>query len=183
MGAVELHSYNYDDYKSIDATLKENERIELLAGEIVFMAGASAEHQDSVLSIAFALKQQQKEKNSNCIPRIAPFDLKLFRGGSQNVVQPDVMIFCDKKELPCAVFEVLSPSTAHKDKGIKKELYESFGIKEYFIVDTTQGIIDAYCLDHGKYYYIKGFSSEDKLPIECMGVELDLSEVFDVKED
>jgi Uma2 family endonuclease len=179
MGELQLNHYSYDDYLAIDKTLKENERLELIAGEIVFMAGASAEHQDMVGDIFYALKQKQKETKSACHPRIAPYDLKLFRGGSHNVVQPDILLFCDDENLPCAVFEVLSPSTAHKDKGVKKELYESFGIREYFIVDLVQQIIDAYRLDQGKYYYIKGFGASDTLKIECMETEIDLSEIFE----
>ncbi len=180
MGELQLNNYGYEDYLAIDKTLKENERIELIAGEIVFMAGASAQHQDMVGNIFFALKQKQKEIKSPCLPRIAPYDLKLFRGGSHNVVQPDILLFCGKKELPCAVFEVLSPSTAYKDKGVKKELYESFGIREYFIVDTAQQIIDAYRLENGKYYYIKGFGAGDTLVIECMETQIELSEIFEI---
>jgi Uma2 family endonuclease len=180
MGERELTNYGYDEYLSIDATLKENERVELIAGEIYLMAGASAEHQDVVGNIFFSLKQTSKENGDNCLPRVAPYDLKLFRGESQNVVQPDIMIFCDDKELPCAIFEVLSPSTAIRDKGIKKELYESFGIKEYFIVDISMQIIDAYKLENGRYYYIKGFWAADKLKIECMHTEISVAEVFGV---
>ncbi|MGZ8548534.1 MAG: Uma2 family endonuclease [Sulfuricurvum sp.] len=179
MGELQLNNYGYEDYLAIDKTLKENERIELIAGEIVFMAGASAQHQDMVLNIAFALKQKQKETKSPCHPRIAPYDLKLFRAGSHNVVQPDILLFCGEKELPCAVLEVLSPSTAHKDKGVKKELYESFGIREYFIVDIAQQIIDAYRLENGKYYYIKGFGAGDTLAIECMEIQMELNEIFE----
>ena len=180
MGEPQLSNYSYDDYLHIDATLKENERAELIAGEVVFMAGASAEHQDTVGNIFFALKQKGKEANTACLPRVAPYDLKLFRGESQSVVQPDIMVFCEDKELPCAIFEVLSPSTATRDKGVKKELYESFGVKEYFIVDISMQIIDAYRLENGRYYYIKGFSIGDKLSIECMGVEVDVGELFGV---
>lgn len=180
MGELQLHHYTYDDYLAIDKTKKENERLELITGEIVFMAGASAEHQDMVGNIFYALKQKQKEKKSTCVPRIAPYDLKLFRQGSHNVVQPDILLFCDDQQLPCAVFEVLSPSTAHKDKGVKKDLYESFEIREYFIVDLAQQIIDTYRLDNGRYYYVKGFGPGDILKIECMESKINLNDIFEI---
>ncbi len=47
------------------------------------------------------------------------------------------MIFCKNSQTPCIIFEVLSKSTAYKDKSIKKELYEKSGIDEYFLVVTT----------------------------------------------
>ena len=48
MGERELDSYTYEDYLAVDKTLKNGERIELINGEIVFMTGVSAEHQDMV---------------------------------------------------------------------------------------------------------------------------------------
>jgi len=131
MGELKLDRYTYEDYLGIDKTLKEGERIELIDGEIYFMAGASAEHQDIVGDIFFIIKQKAKEGGIKCFPRVAPYDVKLFNGKEKNVVQPDIMIFCGDAELPCALFEVLSPSTAAKDRGVKKELYQRFGIKEF----------------------------------------------------
>lgn len=91
------------------------------------------------------------------------------------------MIFCGDSELPCAIFEVLSPNAAAKDRGVKKELYQRFGIKEYFIIDCSLKIIDAYRLENGRYYYVKGFCTCDKMGIECMGIELDVAELFGVE--
>ena len=174
--AIKLDNYNYQDYLDIDKST--NERVELIDGEIFMMAGASAAHQDTVLNIALILKNIAKDKKSTCIPRIAPFDLKLSRAGNINVVQPDVMLFCESS-IPCAIFEVLSNSTAHKDKGVKKELYERFGIKEYFIVDTTLKIIDKYELNNGKYYYVKGFYIEELMKINCLDKEISIKDVFE----
>ena len=126
--ALKLENYTYDDYLKIDQTTKE--RVELIFGKIYMMAGASANHQDAVLNLAVILKMFTKE-NKNCKPMVAPFDLKLEVENKTNVVQPDVMLFCEE-ELPCAVFEVLSPSTAYKDKTVKKELYEKSGLKSIF---------------------------------------------------
>ncbi len=181
MGELKLESYGYEDYLAIDKTLKNGERIELINGEIYFMAGASAEHQDMVGELFFTIKQKGKEKESRCFPRIAPYDVKLFRGEDKNIIQPDIMIFCEDSELPCAIFEITSPSTASKDRGSKKELYQSFGIKEYFIVDLHLKIIDSYRLEDGKYYYVKGFSACDDMPLLCMGIKIDIAELFGVE--
>ncbi len=176
MEALKLENYTYQDYLDIDKTTKE--RVELIDGLIYMMAGASSAHQDAVLNIAYILKSRIKEKQSSCHPRIAPYDLKLFRGEDKNVVQPDIILYCEDKT-PCAVFEVLSDSTANKDKGVKKELYERFGIKEYFIVDTALKIIDKYELNGGKYYYVKGFNIEDEMLINCLNEEISIQEVFE----
>ena len=174
--ALKLEDYSYQDYLDIDKSTKE--RVELIDGKIFMMAGASAAHQDAVGNIFFTLKNIVKDKKSKCLPRIAPYDLKLFKLRDTNVVQPDVMLFCED-EMPCAVFEVLSDSTAHKDKGVKKELYERFGIVEYFIVDTALKIVDKYELNDGKYYYVKGFYIEQMMKINCLDEEIDIKEVFE----
>ena len=174
--ARKLENYTYEDYLDIDNSTSE--RVELIDGKIYMMAGASAKHQDTVLNIALILKNIAKEKESSCFARVAPYDLKLFRGSDKNVVQPDVMLFCND-ELPCAIFEVLSDSTAYKDKGVKKKLYERFGIKEYFIVDTTLKIVDKYELNRGKYYYVKGFYIEESMKVNCLDEEISIKEVFE----
>lgn len=97
MEAIKLENYTYEDYLDIDRTTQE--RVELIDGQIYMMAGASAAHQDTVGNIFFILKNLSREKE-RCLPRIAPYDLKLFRGEDRNVVQPDVMLFCEE-EIPC----------------------------------------------------------------------------------
>lgn len=176
MEALNLDRYTYEDYLDIDRTTQE--RVEWIDGRIYLMAGASAKHQDTVLNIAFMLKNLVNEKK-RCLPRIAPFDLKLFRGEDKNVVQPDVILFCEDEEIPCAIFEVLSDSTAYKDKSVKKELYERFGVREYFLVDTDLKIVDKFRLENGKYYYVRGFGPDDTMPIDCLDAEIPVAEIFE----
>ena len=137
-------------------------------------------HQDIVLSIAFFLKAISKEKKE-FISRIAPFDLKLKVDDIINVVQPDIMLFCQDKSKPCAIFEVLSPSTALKDKTVKKELYEKSGIKEYFLVNAEYGVVDKFMLIDGKYEYTGAYGAKDELPIECLESSIELKEVFEIE--
>jgi len=173
--ALKLENYSYKDYVDIDNSTKE--RIELIFGKIYMMAGATAQHQDAVGNIFFILKNMSKAKEK-CQPRVAPFDLKLTVDNKTNVVQPDVMLFCDK-ELPCAVFEVLSPSTAYKDKTVKKDLYEKSGIKEYFLINVEYKLVEKFMLVDGVYSYVGVFGLEDTLVIDCMSDEVDAKEIFE----
>jgi len=174
--ALKLENYTYQDYLDIDKSTTE--RVELIFGDIYMMAGASALHQDVVLGIAFVLKNITKEKEK-CLPRIAPFDIKLEVDNSVNVVQPDIMLFCDS-ELPCAVFEVLSPSTAYRDKTVKKELYEKSGIREYFLVNSDFKLIEKFMLMDGKYLYIGAYGVDDKIRLDCLEEDISLKEIFDI---
>ncbi|MDR1702473.1 MAG: Uma2 family endonuclease [Sporomusaceae bacterium] len=72
-------------------------------------------------------------------------------------VIPDAMIVCNRDIIkqsgihgaPDLIVEVLSPSTAKKDKGYKKKLYEKCGVKEYWLVDTDSHSIEVYLLQGG----------------------------------
>ncbi|MCH9740179.1 MAG: Uma2 family endonuclease [Epsilonproteobacteria bacterium] len=172
--ALKLENYTYQDYLDIDQSTKE--RVELIFGKIYMMAGASAEHQDAVLNLGYILKNFTNS-NPKCTPRIAPFDLKLMIQSETSVVQPDVMLFCEN-ELPCAIFEVLSPSTAYKDKTVKKDLYEQNGVQEYFLVNVGFKIIEKFVLQNGKYIYDKTYGIEESITVECIDESFDVKEVF-----
>ena len=175
--ARKLEDYTYEDYLDIDSTTKE--RVELIFGKIYMMAGASAVHQDVVGNIFFILKTRGK-----CKPRVAPYDLKLFcpKEGVRervNVVQPDVMLFCQSDHTPCAIFEVLSPSTAAKDKTVKKELYECARIREYFVVETEYKVVERFVLRDGKYEYVGAYGIEDEMEIGCIKEKIEVAKIFE----
>jgi len=83
-----------------------------------------------------------------------PIDWKI---SENTVVQPDVLIVCKKirkKYLdfpPTLIVEVLSPSTASKDRGEKMELYRTQGVKYYCIVDGQFKKIEIYELLNNSY--------------------------------
>ena len=53
--------------------------------------------------------------------------------------------------VPDMVAEVLSHSTMKRDIGIKKDVYERNGVKEYWIIDPWRETVDTYILRDGKY--------------------------------
>ncbi len=181
MKADDLDNYSYADYLHIDKTTPDEERYELIFGNIYAMSGATALHQDIVGNIFYVLKSKQSK--SGCLPRIAPFDLKIECTGAINVVQPDIILYCQDREIPCAVFEVLSPSTAYKDKGIKKDLYESCDILNYFLIDPLAKTIDKFILKDDVYQYDKcyGIDKEksDTIHIDCIGEDIDVRDFFE----
>ena len=71
-----------------------------------------------------------------------PLDVVL---SAHDVVEPDlILIASDQMEIltpknvqgaPALVIEVLSPSTRRRDLGIKRELFNRGGVREYWIVD------------------------------------------------
>lgn len=87
----------------------------------------------------------------------SPVDVYL---GNDNAVQPDI-IFIAKENLniikegkvkgtPDVVVEVLSNNKKH-DLLLKKNLYETFGVKEYFIINPADKEVISYYLSDKKY--------------------------------
>ena len=53
--------------------------------------------------------------------------------------------------VPDMVAEIFSKSTMKRDVGIKKDVYERNGVREYWIIDPWRETIDVYLLREGKY--------------------------------
>lgn len=151
--------FTYADYKS----WPEGERWELIDGAAYAMSPAPKRmHQSLAIQIAGYLDTYFAGKP--CRPYIAPVDVFLPDADEpldevEHVVQPDAFVVCDKSKLidegvrgaPDFIIEVLSPSTAMKDQTEKRRLYESHGVREYWIVnpETLEAFI--YLLKDGRY--------------------------------
>lgn len=74
-------------------------------------------------------------------------DLVIVARENEDIIHWDKAIF----GVPDMVVEVLSKSTKKNDVTIKKDTYEKFGVKEYWIVDPVMENIDVYVLRDGKF--------------------------------
>jgi Uma2 family endonuclease len=133
-----------------------NTPMELIDGELIVSPPPSDEHQEVVGNIYFFLRQT--------VPAgrvvISPMDIYL---DDNTVLQPDVFWVsgtdsqCRKGEdrrwhgAPDLVIEVLSPSTARRDKATKFELHQKHGAREYWIVDIFLRLIEVYTLVNGNF--------------------------------
>ncbi|MBR4152678.1 MAG: Uma2 family endonuclease [Selenomonadaceae bacterium] len=79
------------------------------------------------------------------------------------LLKPDLSVVLEKNSaiidwfrgifgVPDMVVEVLSKSTRKNDLTIKKDIYETNGVHEYWIIDTYMKAISVYLLQDGKYY-------------------------------
>jgi Uma2 family endonuclease len=91
---------------------------------------------------------------------IAPFDVYLDE--HSNAVQPDIIVVLDNNKniidpeghihgVPDLLVEILSPGNKDFDLIKKKDLYERFGVKEYWIVDPDTKLALCYQIQAGKY--------------------------------
>ena len=61
--------------------------------------------------------------------------------------------------VPDMVAEVFSRSTMKRDIGIKKDVYERNGVKEYWMIDPWSETIQVYLLRDGKYFLDEVYSN------------------------
>lgn len=144
---------------------QESPRCELIAGVIYDMAPApTLAHQRILgnvyrwLHSKFMQKKGGGDEPPQCEVLFSPIDVKL---SEQTIVQPDLVIVCDLAKLhngkyidgaPDLVLEVLSPSTALKDRREKKAEYEKAGVKEYLLVNPIEHTIEYYQLNQESCY-------------------------------
>lgn len=136
-----------DDYK---------ERFELIDGKIIMMSPRPRIDHSRALDNIFS-EFRTYLKGKKCEAFADSVDVYL---DEKNHFIPDVMIICNKniitdlniQGVPDLVVEVLSPSTAKNDKGIKKDIYEKFGVKEYWIVNTVDKSVEVYLNNNGRFY-------------------------------
>lgn len=121
--------------------LPEGTLAELINDSIYMSPSPFYSHQNISAELAMQIRYYVKQNNLGiCIA--APIDIFF---DDKNVLQPDI-IFIAKENMsiikdnrikgsPDLIIEILSPGNKNHDLEIKKDIYEKFGIKEYFIVE------------------------------------------------
>ncbi|TCS81816.1 Uma2 family endonuclease [Tepidibacillus fermentans] len=152
---IKEESLTYEDYSKLP---EDGSHYELVNGKLELMAPApTAEHQ-IISSNLIAMINQHCRLDYFIL--YAPIDLIL---SNAEVRQPDiVMIQRNRRDIitrrgiegaPDLIVEILSPSTALKDKKNKRKTYAYFGIKEYWIVDPLHRTIEQNLLNPEKHQY------------------------------
>ena len=127
----------YSDY----CKTPDDERWELIDGELIMAPSPTTIHQAVLLSLCTQLYQFVSERGLGNV-FISPIDVVL---SDVTVVQPDLLFVSNGRmrivtesniqDAPDLVVEVLSPSTASRDWRIKMDLYAEHGVEEYWVVD------------------------------------------------
>ena len=128
--------------------LPEGTLAELINGQLYMSPAPSNKHQWFLIALVKTLDDFVKTNRLGKI-LIAPSDVYLDE--ESNAVQPDLYFISNQnssqpledspyKGIPDLIVEILSVSNSKHDLVTKKNLYERFGIKEYWIVDpgTTE---------------------------------------------
>lgn len=145
----------YDDYLRL--TPPDSGNYELHNGKIIFMPSPSPHHQ-RVAGRIFRRMADFVENARKGEVFIAPLDTKF---DEINTLQPDVLFvsgersnIVSKKKIdgaPDLVVEILSEGNSPREMSYKKYIYESFGVKEYWVVNLAKRTISQLVLRDGEF--------------------------------
>ena len=133
----------------------EKRRVEKIKGQTVMLAAMPAvNHNRVVRNLDHIFFKYLRGKRCESFSDGVEIHLD-----EDNTFVPDAMIVCNKEIIkydgiygaPDLVVEVLSPSTASRDRGAKKDVYEQHGVKEYWIADPKSKSVEVYHLKDGRF--------------------------------
>ena len=176
--------FTYNDYQTAPA----DTRYELLDGDLLMVPAPNLKHQEVQgqlqIELGLFLRKQRLGRLFS-----APCDVIL---SDNDVVQPDLLFVSREREhllssnqnvrgAPDLVIEILSPSTAEKDRGYKRTLYAKHGVAEYWLVDPVAETIQIQRQRAGALAPTDIFGRGDTLRSpELPGLELKLDDIFSI---
>jgi len=120
---------------------------------------------------------------------LSPFDVVM---SNHDIVEPDLLFIAgDQQSIiteanvqgsPALVVEILSPSTRRRDQGIKRQLFDQKGVREYWLVDPQNCRVSV-CRrsGDGSFPIVSTLSAAADEQIETLllpGFALSVSELF-----
>jgi len=120
---------------------------------------------------------------------LSPFDVVM---SNHDIVEPDLLFIAgDQQSIiteanvqgsPALVVEILSPSTRRRDQGIKRQLFDQKGVREYWLVDPKNCRVSV-CRrsGDGSFPIVSTLSAAADEQIETLllpGFALSVSELF-----
>lgn len=154
---------------------------ELLDGEEIMSPAPTIEHQRVLFRIAQLL--------AGIIPNgevfLAPLDLYL---DESNVVQPDIVWIAEGstcipiegkyfKGAPDLVVEIFSPGTGRRDRKDKFRLYEKYGVREYWMVDPSEKLLEIWRLKDKQFILVDVFGPDDECKSPLLG-DVNMKAIF-----
>ena len=170
----------------LDIPEEDENRYELIDGELYIAPAPSWEHQESIGNLYSILRDFVR---ANGLGRVVASPIDVFLS-DEDVLQPDI-VFVSVERLdivhsdgvhgaPDLVIEMLSPGTEQRDRTLKRERYETFDVGEYWQADPIAKTIIVLRPQNGTFeqtgVYTEGMTLETPL---LPGLRVDVSAVFD----
>ena len=171
----------------LDACPDDNNRYELIEGELFVSRAPGLPHQIVIQNLQIALVDYLR---SNQIGRVVPGAGAVF--SDYGAVIPDLAYVTNERwsrivsndrftAAPDLVVEVMSPGKQNRDLDllVKRQLYAKYGVREYWVVDAENSLVDVYALETGRLESAAAFRDGDVLTSLLLpGFRMNVSLVF-----
>ncbi len=171
-------------WKDVQQLPDDGHRHEAIEGELYVTPAPSSRHQRIAKRLFLPLMELLESAGHGEL-YFAPIGVEFPH--TEEGVQPD-LVFVAKhgsgvvveegiRGAPDLVVEILSPTTAHRDRGVKLKLYDRQGVGQYWIVDPDARVVEVWTF--GDPADSERFT--EVLPVRLRGEEvgeIDLGEVF-----
>jgi Uma2 family endonuclease len=173
--AVEVHRklFTIDDYHRMleSGILSEDDRVELVEGEIIEMAAKGSHHAACVTHVTDLFYRHARQ---SAIIRVQD----PIRIGTNSELEPDVALLKLRDDLYAdshpdgndvlLVVEV-SDTTIGYDRGVKLRLYAQANVPEVWIVNLSNDVIEVYSQPHaGKYKILTEARRGDSITVRTI---------------
>lgn len=149
--------------------------VQLLDGEVIEMAGLELGHQEVVDSAFVVFKQAAAVQGGKAY--VAPVDVYF---DDLNIVQSDVLWIAPDSRCKAVagkrlsgehdlIAEVLSPTTARDDRRVKFRLYEQHGVREYWIIDPRDRLIEVWQQHDGRFDLLDVYGRDETFVSALIG--------------
>ncbi len=162
------------------------ERLELIDGEVWQMAGGSRQHAAAGVRLVATLFA--KLAGNACQPFGSDMAVEL---DAYNFRYPDAALYCDPRDLgpeaanqhrlrfPRVVFEILSPSTARRDRAIKVAEYKALpSVAAVVLIDLATRTIELHERTGPAAWTQREVAGGDDLVLTDPAVTLTAAEIF-----
>jgi Uma2 family endonuclease len=179
--AAHQPTFTADDYLAWEPT--QLDRHEYLDGEVFAMAGAEDRHVTVSGNCYMALRQHLS--GSPC--RTYMSDMRLHVAAVNSYFYPDVLVTCSALDLaspkaktePKLIIEVLSPSTAAYDRGLKFSHYRNLAsLEEYALIDLDTRTTDCYRKGADGLWVLHPFARDESVELASVALTLSAPQLF-----
>lgn len=164
----------------------DGRRYELYDGEVIVVPSPFPRHQRVAYNIGDVLKAYERA-NGGLVFSV-PIDIVF---SEYDVVQPDVVFFRESRRhvidmmeatraAPDLAVEVLSRSTAVRDRGRKMQMLARYRVPEYWIVDPVLNTLEIYSLSGNSYQSAGTYGEGDDVESPTLpGLRFPASKIFE----
>lgn len=171
-------------YADLRAFPDDGHRYEVVNGELLVTPSPTTIHQTVLKRILRALLTQVEDPGRGIVFP-APTDVVFHE---TRAVVPDLLMVATARRsiitprgiegAPDLVVEILSPSTRAADREVKRKLYASEGVAEYWLVDPDDHSFEVLALDETGYRLHGRFGPGQRVSSALFPFDLEVDPVF-----